>query len=767
MMFLMYHNAFILTAFSFAVYCSCQQSSLYRVQVNNLKSVTVFSQSQIAEIIRNYSINLKTLFLDREFVGKSQIFDLILQELPRSLDEKSLRVFLGEETTIGNVVVVSVKTVYVNSGGNKIYHPNYYKFLNDLELKLSIHRNTLAIYTVDKSRYQTRLKSWDTYVHQLIDTQHNTDASGAKINAILPVHAFIGLMNSYEIEVSALQSNSTQLDFHINELNAEIDTLEKRKSQLKSTGIFNLEPEDCIGKEQSETNCQVQLISQPKEELELHLQIFIEFDQKLSSSLNNSNDELNIFVSYFISPSTWSPEYDVNIISSRPSPSQRQLPQINIDDRRFECVLDIGYFAVVSQSTGEDWINGNITLSTAQPKDYIPLPSRPASQGVYFNNNNQQQEDSGSGMHHRGRRGHMSNNIMMAKSMAAQPEFAYGSAQDKVGGATRQSDFGSTVESLGNLGANYVFKLSHKINITSRASSGTVNPLEGHTRDENFFLQDQTLIERNNPQHNNMVTKVVEGRQRLSIQSLKLLCHVYTFAVPSLNNGAYLQMLSKYSSASSIPLLQSTQNARIFIDGAFTGISDMPQSLPGSTIRLNLGQDKNIQISSHAVLPQHTGLEEDKSTWFVTDKRKFRLKTMESLIKATSNYRKYSSDSESSGSKTLVILSENIPKSTESEVNIKLLNPLPADILPLSNLQTSKTGTASAGDGVIVSDEMLIDLILENEKSQKSSFQNVKVFISPSTNNIFWVKWLEPGEEFKVSFKYQMSWPDEKQIFVN
>ena len=135
------------------------------------------------------------------------------------------------------------------------------------------------------------------------------------------------------------------------------------------------------------------------------------------------------------------------------------------------------------------------------------------------------------------------------------------------------------------------------------------------------------------------------------------------------------------------------------------------------------------------------------------------MKTVENLIHVTSNYRSITSTSSSSAH--LVILSENIPKSTEADVNVRVMSPPPDEILPLSTLTQP---SSSSIDEITVSDEMLIDKVMEYERLQPSYDKKLKVFISPSTNNIFWVKWLEPGEGLSLSFKYQISWPDERQI---
>jgi uncharacterized protein (TIGR02231 family) len=65
--------------------------------------------------------------------------------------------------------------------------------------------------------------------------------------------------------------------------------------------------------------------------------------------------EATLAVSYIITKAGWHPQYDVRADSSASK-------------------IDISYFAVISQSTGEDWKDVNIEISTAKPFVYGALP---------------------------------------------------------------------------------------------------------------------------------------------------------------------------------------------------------------------------------------------------------------------------------------------------------------------------------------------------------------------------------------------------------
>ena len=70
--------------------------------------------------------------------------------------------------------------------------------------------------------------------------------------------------------------------------------------------------------------------------------------------LSNADKEINLGLSYIVAKAGWSPQYDVRADSATGK-------------------IDIACFASIAQSTGEDWKNANIEISTARPS-YGPPP---------------------------------------------------------------------------------------------------------------------------------------------------------------------------------------------------------------------------------------------------------------------------------------------------------------------------------------------------------------------------------------------------------
>ncbi len=70
---------------------------------------------------------------------------------------------------------------------------------------------------------------------------------------------------------------------------------------------------------------------------------------------DSDSKETSISVSYMVARAGWHPQYDVRADSNASK-------------------IDISYFAIISQSTGEDWKDVNIEISTAKPSVYGALP---------------------------------------------------------------------------------------------------------------------------------------------------------------------------------------------------------------------------------------------------------------------------------------------------------------------------------------------------------------------------------------------------------
>ena len=153
---------------------------------------------------------------------------------------------------------------------------------------------------------------------------------------------------------------------------------------------------------------------------------------------------------------------------------------------------------------------------------------------------------------------------------------------------------------------------------------------------------------------------------------------VFSYAVPTApDKRAFLRAWGVYEaegvSPSSTPPLLATTQARVFLQGQFSGRMSFPAAQPGAALHLSLGSmlhslgslaisdsslttysiaelpttnstdfivgdDKNIRVTATSVLPTHKTKEEESSGWFVSEKKKYRVKVEDLSISVTSSY---------------------------------------------------------------------------------------------------------------------------------
>ena len=149
------------------------------------------------------------------------------------------------------------------------------------------------------------------------------------------------------------------------------------------------------------------------------------------------------------------------------------------------------------------------------------------------------------------------------------------------------------------------------------------------------------------------------------------------------------------------------------------------------------------------------GKELDKSTWFTVDKKLFRVKTEELSTTIRSSYSGGGSDA-AGLSEHLVIISENLPKSLETdEVSVELLS---------SNL---KDAVVLEGDSVDTStNDGYLEGILKRERSGTASTKTsaVTTYYNKHSGHLYWAVWLKAGYSVTIPFKYKITWPDERNI---
>jgi hypothetical protein len=108
---------------------------------------------------------------------------------------------------------------------------------------------------------------------------------------------------------------------------------------------------------------------------------------------------------------------------------------------------------------------------------------------------------------------------------------------------------------------------------------------------------------------------------------------------------------------------------------------------------------------------------------------------------------------------------ESIPRSTDKDVSVELV--LPKTYVILGN--GGDQGGGRRNQFIFKSLDDTISHILARDDVVDSAFYSsgsAKIFYVADSSHVVWVQWLRPGEGLSTVLKYQIKWPDEKQIDI-
>ncbi len=241
---------------------------------------------------------------------------------------------------------------------------------------------------------------------------------------------------------------------------------------------------------------------------------------------------LDVALAYTVPGASWSPSYDARVLSS-------------------ERAVALGYFGIVRQSTGEDWKDVMLTLSTARPGLGGAAPVLGAWNLDIFNPMARQAAEEGR------RRDYAAKSVMApgAANMQAMTSDAPLEMKD--------AEMASATMEAGATSASF------KLTVSSSVPSD------------------------NSP-------------QKVPITAVKFAANPEYLTVPKRLTTAYLT--AKVYNNSEFPLLAGQMN--VFLDGTFVATSAVRTVMPGEKFDLALGADEGISVKHKRVnrFAEDTGL---------------------------------------------------------------------------------------------------------------------------------------------------------------
>eukprot|EP00598_Pedospumella_elongata_P005988 CAMPEP_0184970786 /NCGR_PEP_ID=MMETSP1098-20130426/3135_1 /TAXON_ID=89044 /ORGANISM="Spumella elongata, Strain CCAP 955/1" /LENGTH=711 /DNA_ID=CAMNT_0027492765 /DNA_START=79 /DNA_END=2214 /DNA_ORIENTATION=- len=682
------------------------------VPSSTIREVTI--GGTIAEITRTFNLH----------DVPNGLHSVVIDHLPSTVDEKSIQV-----AGLGDAEVVS--TTVENQVIARELDKEFAELVSTLKRVYTKLTEGLHSLTLEHRRVYGRIASLDSYVQDVMRTSVSRTTP-------LTLDQLTATLDYQEKALGDLTEKILALDQKINATQNVVATLVTINDKLQKHGLYqnlflptsalNIAAEMLDSIKRLPSSERVWPSSVPTKQL--HINIHVPGTTVVKT--------LAFTLGYMTSPASWQAEYDLRLDSPADS-----ISTATSSTPSKEYKLRVGMYASVAQSSRDDWTDVQLRLSTSQPQQYIyPLPS-PLRTSITF------QVDQPESMHYDGAVGSRvgGGNMKMMSRSRSFDQIELMSVGVAAAAPVMQdmsiAEAGMTGQA-GSLGSCVVFTPSHRVNISSNQRANGNNGNSGNNGNYGNYAHHQH-------QHN-ILTSAPTTSTRLFIKEFSLSPQVFTYAIPTMHTaGLRAWVLNKDNNgkADSVPLLDSP-HGRVFIDGTYTGSTNIAATQPGSPVRLELGADRNIQVSSTFVLPRQGSQSEDKAGWFVNDKIKYQVEILECAITVRSTH----------AAPHLVILSEYLPHVGEEGIKVELLKPAKEDILQVN-------GDAAHQD--VWSEQDFVAEVLAHPKLAKPADKAPKsdkmyVFVSEGSHNIVYAQWVQPGQTLQTGLKYRITWSDGKNI---
>jgi uncharacterized protein (TIGR02231 family) len=397
------------------------------------------------------------------------------------------------------------------------------------------------------------------------------------------------------------------------------------------------------------------------------------------------SEEVKLQFSYVVSNATWSPSYDLRVTSADNS-------------------LALSYFAEVTQTTGENWKDCELFLSTSNPSmgsSPPPLPSKTIDLGY------------SSAYGNRRKSGGM---MALGGMVMAAPAAEYSRTTTE-----RPNSFALLDEQI-NLNESIPMSMQLSQAPSDFRKAGVVGT--GDLGSTVFTINRKVTIDCDNKPHKVMITARNFKPQMVH------------YAVPSVSPHVYIQAKTKNNSP--YPLL-SSENVSIYLDGNFMSKSSLKQANTGESFQVFIGVDPAVKVE---YLPVRQ--EEYRKGWVSGTEVK---KVHHTSILHNSK-----------SAPVRIILAETLPRSSNEKISIELVEPAPNTLTEGKAHAISETSAQDA----------LANLTNYSENNEDSSdvdaFPKDFVTKNKNTNNIVWLKTLLPQEKVQINFVYKIAWPQGSQI---
>eukprot|EP00121_Abeoforma_whisleri_P014898 Awhi_evm1s13737 len=374
-------------------------------------------------------------------------------------------------------------------------------------------------------------------------------------------------------------------------------------------------------------------------------------ESEKKESLDNAQEAAAVImrITYNVNNASWSPSYDIRVSN-------------NEEEKKKTKNLQLTYFGVVKQNSGEDWNNCRMALSTALPA-VGGTPPAPPTLEVKAKSNYQQ-----ASYRHKKKIG-MTNAIVPQLQMQQQQ-------------MPQQSMMPPRLSRRLSITADELDDSDDDELKSGREMEGNTTVGDGGGGSSTFQIERKSTIASDNKNH------------KVCIALIDLSPQFRYFMTPSLEQKAYLQVRALNSSA--YPILASDL-VSVFFDGSFVCKTSLKNIYPNESFSVFLGTDNTLKVS-HKLLKKT--IKEGDSGGFIKNRVDSR-KTFQ-YVTQLHNTKDEGVD---------ITLVELLPRSSDEKIKVIMLEPKDNDRDAKDN--TSDGGTLSS-EGQLKTGQHLRNKITNN-----------------------------------------------------
>lgn len=536
--------------------------------------------------------------------------------------------------------------------------------LRELKLKVSELEKRQKLLTQQKQR----LKDQQRYIEKYTESMLYGATSAKEVSpSKLPVAEATGILSFNFTEMCALDEKVNQLDEDAIKINEEISML--RAEMVK-----------CSSSAHNDANNTYTVA------------VLLDV---------GAAGEVSIQLTYVVSNSTWRPSYDIRVST-------------------ITNVMDITYYADVTQCTGETWQDCEMFLSTSNPSIGSappPLPTRCVDWSYNISRRRGSMNAISAASH--------SSKLKKARKHSSRRE----NDSDDGDYRERRGSF-SLMENGGDALSNRYQQIQSITNILP-----TAPPMPNYGGSDNVMLSDVAGSGEAGATTFTIRRKVTTASDskphKVTVASESFSPQMVHYVAPNIEATAYLQ--AKVTNTSRYPLLASDK-VSVFMDGNFITTTTMRLVSPGESFNIFLGVDPALKVEYR---PCRTS-SSTKGLFASTEVKHYEYCTV--LRNTKQNLCR-------------VIVAEILPRSSDEEIVVELLDPQPAALSKLGD------GKSVSVDQDIISS---LDSIAEGGAAWPADF----VTQNKVTNNVVWLKTIAAGDKVTLSFNYRLLWPKGKTVDI-